>query len=74
MSTQSLADQAVFALARVSEIGEDVPNDHPMRHAIRRMKQTAQKIMSDAALQATEIAYQAKDIKNDFDKSAELSA
>ena len=69
MSTQGLADQTVYALARVREMGDLVESNHPMRHNIRRIKQLAEKLMLDAAQQASDLAWQAADLKSDFDKA-----
>lgn len=67
MSIPSLADCVVTALAEVRSMGELVNNEHPMRHVVRSMKNTAEKIISDAMRQASEIAYQAERIVNDHD-------
>lgn len=41
MTQQSLADRAVFVLAELAKITDDVTNDHADRHAIRRIKHMA---------------------------------
>lgn len=69
MSTPSLADSAVIALAEVRAIGEKLDNEHPMRHAVRSMKRTAEQILSDAMRQATDISYQAKQLVKDHDEA-----
>lgn len=65
----SLADDAVAALAEVKRIGEDMDNEHPMRHAAWSMKRTAETILSDAMRQATDLAHQARQLVKDFDKA-----
>lgn len=69
MSNESLADRAVDALAEVRAIGENMDNEHSMRHTVRSMKRVAEQILSDAMRQATEIAYQAKRLVKDHDEA-----
>jgi len=77
MNGQSLAEKMVYALAKVSAIGEDLTNQHPLRHNVQNMKQTAERILMDAAeqatglaYQATKLAYQADQLISDFEKQA----
>lgn len=67
MNGQSLPERAVYALSMVREIGETMDGTHPMRHNVRSMKQTAERILSDAFEQATGLAYQATQLVVDFD-------
>lgn len=67
--SSSLSENVVIALAEVRSIGEELDNDHPMRHCVRTMKQMAEQIMSDAARKASEISYLAKQAVKDHDKS-----
>lgn len=67
MGTRSLADCAVDALAKIGTIGQDMPDDHPMRHAVRSIKRTAETILSDAMRQAVDLSYQAKQMEKDYD-------
>ena len=69
MQTQSLADCAVSAISDVLAIGENMDDEHPMRHAVRNMKRTAEQIIADAMRQATELAYQAKKLVKDHDEA-----
>jgi len=69
MSAPSLADKAVSALASVRAIGEKLDSEHPMRHAVRCMKRTAETILEDAMRNAEEIANQAKQLIKDYDDS-----
>ena len=64
-----LSDDVVVALAETKRIGESVDNDHPMRHQVRNMKDMACRILSDAAFQATSLAYQAQQLIKDYDES-----
>lgn len=67
MSQESLADRAVIALADVRGMGEKIDNDHPMRHHVRAMQSTAQSILADAFRHATEIAYRAGNLLEDYE-------
>ncbi len=67
MQSQSLADCAVEALALVRAIGENMDNEHPMRHAVRDIKRSAEQILSDANRQATGLAYLAQRLVKDYD-------
>lgn len=69
MSTPSLADCAVSALAEVRAMGDNMENDHPMRHAVRSMKRIAEQILSDAMRQAVDLAYQSKQLVKDHDEA-----
>jgi hypothetical protein len=68
MSNQSLADLAVQALAAVSAIDAKVSNEHPERHHIRAMKQTASSILSAAFTQAISIALYTESLQQDMRK------
>jgi hypothetical protein len=57
MSQQSLADLAVETLARVQQMGDGIGLEHPERHAIREMKQTAEQVLADAFRVAQRIAW-----------------
>lgn len=60
---QSLADQAVTALAMVKAMGESrMGLEHPERHAIRYMKRTAEQILETAFRQAIDLAYQSAEL------------
>jgi hypothetical protein len=70
-STPRLADYAVAALAEVRAMGETLDNDHPMRHAVRNMKRTAEQILESAMRQACDLAYQSKQVVKDYDAEME---
>lgn len=66
--TSSLADCAVDALSGVRSIGETMDTEHPMRHAVRQMKRTAEQILFDAFRQARDLSYQAERLIRDYDE------
>lgn len=66
-NNQSLADDLIVALSEVKRIGQSMDNEHPMRHQVRNMKEMACRILTDAAYQATSLAYQAQQLIKDFD-------
>jgi hypothetical protein len=66
---QSLAERMVFALSKVRDIGELINPENPMRHNVRSLKQSAERILSDSAEQATGLAYQAEQLVKDFEKA-----
>lgn len=65
----SLADDAVAALSEVRRIGENMDNEHPLRHSIRDMKRTAENIIAEAMQNATNLAHQAQRLVKDYDES-----
>lgn len=70
MSTQqSLADCAVAVLAEIRSIDANQDTSHPMRHTVRALKRVAERIMSDAMQQASDLAYQANQIVKDYDEA-----
>lgn len=69
----SLADDVVIALAEVRAIGENMDNEHPMRHAVRSMKRTAEDIIGNAMRQATDLAYQATRLEKDFQEARSVA-
>ena len=69
MSQPSLADNVIITLAQVRAIGEQLDTDHPMRHIVRRMKMFSEQIISDALRQASNLAYEADQVINDYDKA-----
>ena len=72
---QSLADQAVTALAMVKAMGESRTGlDCPERHAIRSMKRVAEQILETAFRQAIDLAYQSADLPKLVDEVRAESA
>lgn len=65
----SLSDDAITALSAVRQVGENLDDDHPMRHVVRNMKRSAETILGDAIRQATDLAYQAAQLVKDYDDS-----
>jgi hypothetical protein len=67
MSQQpSLADQAVYTLALVARIGEDLTSDAPERHVVRNIKRCAEKAIEAGLQIAGDLAYQAEQISKEF--------
>lgn len=62
----SIADRFIYAAHEVSQIDADVDNDNPHRYTIRKMKQTADKIMFDAITAAQDIAFTARELKREM--------
>lgn len=64
MATQtSLADLAVETLAAVVEMGNEVDNQCPERHAIRSLKRVAEEAITSGLRLALELSWQAKQLK-----------
>ena len=64
MATQtSLADLAVETLAAVIEMGNEVDNECPERHAIRSLKRVAEEAITSGFRLALELSWQAKQLK-----------
>lgn len=59
----SIADRFVYVMNEVRKIDEDVNNDNPHRYPLRKMKQTADKILFDALTAANEVAETARVLK-----------
>jgi hypothetical protein len=64
----SLADRFVFVANEVRKIGDGVDNDNPHRYPLRKMKDTAEKILLDALTTASEIADTARILKLEIDE------
>ena len=64
MSNQpSLADKFVLMMEAINGIERDVTNEHPRRYAIRKLRQSAEQMLSDAidnGFRAAEIAREFK--------------
>jgi hypothetical protein len=65
----SLADTAVTTLANIQSLDLLIDGKHPLRHSIHSMKMLAEKMLSDAMYNATELTWKAKTIVRDFDRS-----
>lgn len=59
----SLADQAVQALAMVTAMDDGLDMEHPERHAIRSMQRVAQQVIAAGLRSATDLAWQANDLR-----------
>lgn len=64
----SIADRFVYVMNEVRKIDEDVDNDNPHRYPLRKMKQTANKILVDALTAANEVADTARILKDEIYK------
>jgi hypothetical protein len=62
MSSESLADKAVQALALLQAMDADITLKHPERHAVRSLKRIAAQALDAALRQVVDLAYQAKDL------------
>ena len=69
MSSESLADRAVAALAEVKAMGQGLDSDHPMRHAVRELKSVATQVLDDALNEAIRLAYLSERMVKDFDEA-----
>lgn len=49
----SLADRFVFVANEIARMNDDVDNENPHRYPLRKMKQTAEKILFEAMTTAT---------------------
>ena len=67
----SINDRAIEAMAAVSQIGNGLTNESPERHIIRNLKRTAEQILSDAFIRATDLSFQAVNVSNTFREQAQ---
>jgi len=59
----SLADRAVEAVAAVKSMADNLDMEHPERHAVRNLKDIANKVLSDAFDTAIRLSWQARDLR-----------
>ena len=64
--SESLADRFVYVANEIARMEDDVDNDNPHRYPLRKMKQTAVKILFDALDQAHQIADTARVLKKEI--------
>lgn len=69
-----LAGKAITSLAAVQSIGENIDNDHPMRHQVRTLRRTAERVLADAFCVSWELAMQADQLVKDYDKAVKGGA
>jgi len=62
----SLADRFVYVANEIRQIDEDVDNENPHRYPLRKMRQTAVKVLLDAIDNAQQIADTAKVLKQEL--------
>jgi len=70
----STADHFVYALSKVREIDADVDNEHPHRHTLRCLRETANKVLYEAAITAKDIAMHAENLKRELKEKATTSS
>lgn len=70
-ATSSINDRAIEALSMVAQMGDGMSNDDPERHIIRNLKRAAEKALDQAFILATDLAYQAKDVRQTFSEFKE---
>lgn len=63
----SIADRFVYVANEIRKIDEDVDNDNPHRYPLRKMRQTAEKLLFEALTTANEIAQAAQILKQEID-------
>lgn len=69
--TPSINDRAIEALSMVAQMGDGMSNDDPDRHIIRNLKRSAEKALDQAFILATDLAYQAQDVRKTFSEIKE---
>ena len=62
----SISDRFVYVMSQIQTMDDDVDNDNPHRYPLRKMKQTAQKILYDALITAQEVVETARVLKNEL--------
>ena len=70
----SLADRFVFVANEIRKIDEYVDNDNPHRYTLRKMRQTAEKILFEALTTANEVADTARILKDEMRSNAEVTS
>ena len=64
--SESLADRFVYVANEVARMDDEVDNENPHRYPLRKMKQTAEKILREALEQAQQIADTARVLKKEI--------
>ncbi len=67
----SINDRAIEAMTAVSQMGNRLTNESPERHIIRSLKRTAEQILSDAFIRATDLSFQAMNVSDTFREQAQ---
>lgn len=65
---RSLADQAIFTLGEITRIADDMDDNDPMRHTVRKLKRTAEQAVSDGLQLAQEIVDATRQMRVDAKK------
>lgn len=74
MREPSLADMFVEVMAEIAAIEAGIDNDHPHRHAFRRLRQTADVQLAEAMRNAVSIAEVARMLRRDLTIHGEQEA
>ena len=69
MSQQSLADQAVDTISAIRRMCANTDQKHPEHYTVRKMKQVAEQIVSNALQQANDLVYAAEILQQDIRKA-----
>ncbi len=70
-TVNSINDRAIEAMTAVSQMGNRLTNESPERHIIRSLKRTAEQILSDAFIRATDLSFQAMNVSDTFREQAQ---
>ena len=62
----SIADRFVYVMNEVRQIDEDVDNGNPHRYPLRKMKESANKVLFEALTTANAIAETARILKQEI--------
>lgn len=64
----SIADRFVYVMNQIQTMDDDVDNDNPHRYPLLKMKQTAEKILSEALTTAQEVVDTARVLKREISR------
>lgn len=64
--SESLADRFVYVANEIARMDDGVDNENPHRYPLRKMKQSAEKILLDALDQAQQVADTASVLKKEI--------
>lgn len=63
---ESISDTFVRVMGEIKKMNNDVDNDNPHRYPLRKMKQSAEKIILDALQSASEIVETSRILKDEM--------
>ena len=61
----SIADRFVYVMSQIQTMDDDVDNGNPHRYPLRKMKQTAEKILYEALTTAQDVVETARVLKQE---------